>query len=275
MSSPPGTGEGFGDVDGSADPARLVGYLDEARRVPELQDVDRWLERELRLAPGSHVLDVGCGTGEDTVGLSARVAPRGRAVGVDASAVMVREARRRHADCGLPVEFRIGRAEALELPAGRFDACRFERVLQHVPSPVDALREAARVLRPGGRLAAFEPDWTSLTLAGASPEITARVLEARATTIASPDLGGRLPRLVDEAGFGHLRSAVVPLVISTLEVALRTLRLAASLESAVAGGTIRPADATAWLRMLSTADRGGSFRMRITGHLVSATRWAP
>jgi len=72
----------------------------------------------------------------------------------------------------------------------------FERVLQHMLSPADALREAGRVLRPGGRPAAFEPDWTSLDISGANPELTARILEARSRGIASPDVVRHRGRLV-------------------------------------------------------------------------------
>ena len=125
-----------------------------------------------------------------------------------------------------------------------------------------------------GRLAAFEPDWTGLALAGASAEVTARVLEARASTIASPDVGARLPHLLAEAGFRDLRSGEVALAISALEVALRALRLVASVEAAVAAGTVSPSNATAWLQMLSAAEQGGSLLVRITGHLVSGTRSA-
>ena len=278
MSAPRGVrqrpGEGFSDVDGSADPAVLVAYLDDASRLPELQEVDRWLARELRLAPGSHVLDVGCGTGEDTAELAAQVAPGGRALGLDVSAVMVREARRRAEGRVLPLEFRTGRAEALELPSGRFDACRFERVLQHLLSPAAALHEAARVLRAGGRLAAFEPDWTSLAVAGASPDVTARVLEAHAMTIPSPDVGARLPSLLGEAGFRDLRSEEVALVITRHEMAMRTFRLEAAAEAAVAGGAVRPAEAADWLQALSAADRRGAFRARLTCNLVSGTTHA-
>lgn len=266
--------DGFGHVDESAHPALLVEYLDEARSVPVLREVDRWLARELRLVPGSRLLDVGCGTGGDTIDLAALVAPDGRAVGLDASAVMVREARRRAAGRGLPVEFRTGRAEAMDQPDGRYDACRFERVLQHVTSPAAALREASRVLRCGGRLAAFEPDWTSLAITGASPDLTGRMLAARSVAFASPDVGARLPHLVAEAGFGDVRHHEVHLATTALDVGLRAFRLQAYAEAAVADGAVDREEAAAWLETLRAADRAAAFAARVRGHLVSGTRLA-
>jgi SAM-dependent methyltransferase len=265
-------GREFSHVDESADPALLVGYLDEAGRLPPMREVDRRLAHELRLVPGSVVLDVGCGTGEDTVELAALVAPGGHAVGLDASLVMIREARRRAARSGLPVEFQLGRAEELDLPAGSFDACRFERVLQHVPSPIAALREAARLLRSGGRLAAFEPDWTSFAITGASPNVTRRILEARSRTFASPDVGARLQHLLSEAGFGDVRDSEHLLVTAKLDVARRAFRLGAYAEAAAASGAVSPAEASAWLQALAAAHQRGTFGVHVEGHLVSGTR---
>src|SRR5262249_35955584 len=108
VNDPPGW-QGFSHVDASADPALLVSYLDDASRLPVLRAVDRKLAGTLRLAPGSAVLDVGCGTGADTVALADLVSPGGRAVGVDVSAVMIEEARRRAARRDRSVEFRVGR----------------------------------------------------------------------------------------------------------------------------------------------------------------------
>jgi SAM-dependent methyltransferase len=170
---------------------------------------------------------------------------------------MIREARRRAARGGLPVEFLAGRVEDIDLPAGHFDACRFERVLQHVPSPIAALREAARVLRAGGRVAAFEPDWTSLAITGASADVTDRILEARSRAFASPDVGAALPSILSEAGFVDVRPSELHLVTTTLDVALRAFRLEAGAEAAVTGGAISAAEAAGWLHALSAADQGG------------------
>ena len=266
--------DGFRHVDERADPGQLVEYLDDTRRFPVLREVDRWLAVELRLIRGSRVLDIGCGTGEDTVELAALVAPDGCAVGLDTSEVMVHVARRRAAGRGLPVEFRTGRTEALDLPDGDYDACRFERVLHHLTSPTAALSEAARVLRPGGRLAAFEPDWTSLAITGASPAVTREVLGMRSTAFESPDVGARLSHLVAEAGFGDVRHHEVHLETTSLHVAVRAFRLESDVEAAVAVGAVSSEAAIAWCETLAAADRAAAFSAQVRGHLVCGTRLA-
>jgi SAM-dependent methyltransferase len=95
--------------------------------------------------PGIRLLDVACGPGW----LAAGAAERGAAaVGADFSAAMVAEASRRFP----AIEFRQGDAEALPFPDGCFDAVAISFGLMHLARPERALREARRVLRPGGRI---------------------------------------------------------------------------------------------------------------------------
>jgi len=101
------------------------------------------------LPPGWTVADLGCGTGALAAALAPVVA---RVVGVDRSADMLRAARRRTA--GLDnVELRRGALEDLPLEDASCDAALLVLSLGWVDDPARALSEAARVLRPGGRLA--------------------------------------------------------------------------------------------------------------------------
>jgi ubiquinone/menaquinone biosynthesis C-methylase UbiE len=97
------------------------------------------------LAGGREVLEVGCGTGLIMRGLDGRAK---RLVGVDISPGMLAEARRRG------FEVLEGRAEKLPFADESFDLAYSFKVLAHVPEIELALREMARVLRPGGYLVA-------------------------------------------------------------------------------------------------------------------------
>ncbi|HEY7603806.1 MAG TPA: methyltransferase domain-containing protein [Gaiellaceae bacterium] len=101
-----------------------------------------------RLEPGSHVLEIGCGTGK----LTEELAARGLHVeAVDPGARMVEVARRRLGDTP-NVSFRIGRFEDAELPAGKFAAVFSATAFHWVDASV-GWEKVARVLRPGGMLA--------------------------------------------------------------------------------------------------------------------------
>jgi demethylmenaquinone methyltransferase/2-methoxy-6-polyprenyl-1,4-benzoquinol methylase len=97
------------------------------------------------------VLDVACGTGAVAMELLARY--RCRVVGVDQSADMLAEARRR---LGRRVELHEGRAEALPFPEASFDGLTFTYLLRYVDDPEATMNELARVVRPGGRIAMLE-----------------------------------------------------------------------------------------------------------------------
>lgn len=100
-------------------------------------------------------LDVGCGAGR----LARELAARAReAVGVDVSARMLERARARARALGIEnVSYREARAEELPFEAGSFDLVTASNLVSAVAEPVAALREASRVLRPGGFLALLEP----------------------------------------------------------------------------------------------------------------------
>jgi len=117
----------------------------------------RALEPWLKAAPGTRVLDVGCGVGR----WSRLLASRGAYVtGVDLSPTMIAEAERRTEDCGLAsrCRFIVQDSAGLEV-AGPFDLILCVTVLQHmldVGSLRSALRRMALNLAPGGRLVVLE-----------------------------------------------------------------------------------------------------------------------
>ncbi|MEX2598844.1 MAG: methyltransferase domain-containing protein, partial [Dehalococcoidia bacterium] len=106
-----------------------------------------------QLQPGEHVVDMGSGAGFDSLIAAKMVGPSGQVTGVDMTPAMLGKARRAAADAGLAnVTFAEGYAESLPVPDGWADVVISNGVLNLVPDKPAALREMARVLRPGGRL---------------------------------------------------------------------------------------------------------------------------
>ena len=100
------------------------------------------------LEPGWTVGDLGAGTGHFALAAAPFVR---RVIAVDGSAAMLDVARTRLAGVG-NVELREGDLEALPITAGRLDLALLGLALSYVSDPAQAIRDAARVLRPAGRL---------------------------------------------------------------------------------------------------------------------------
>ncbi|MEV6578585.1 methyltransferase domain-containing protein [Streptomyces sp. NPDC051582] len=104
------------------------------------------------VSAADRVLDIGCGTGETTRDL-ARQASRGRVLGVDLSAAMLRVARRRAAAEALSnAEFVQADAQIHAFPAAAFDVAVSRAGTMFFADPVAAFRNIGGALRPGGRL---------------------------------------------------------------------------------------------------------------------------
>jgi ArsR family transcriptional regulator len=94
------------------------------------------------------VADLGCGTGE----VSAAIAPFvKRVIAIDGSSAMLNAAKRR-LQAFHNVDLRRGELEALPQGNAHVDAATLMLVLHHLPEPAKALAEAARILKPGGRV---------------------------------------------------------------------------------------------------------------------------
>lgn len=102
---------------------------------------------------GARVLDAGCGDGALICALASRGA---EATGVDPDPAMLAAARSRAAKEGVRIAFLDGRVERLPFPDASFDVVLAVTVLCFTPDAAGAVRELARVLRPGGRLALGE-----------------------------------------------------------------------------------------------------------------------
>jgi len=118
------------------------------------EPVTQALIEDALIGTGHTVLDVATGPGEPALGIAAVVGPGGKIIGIDPIPEMVAAARR-SANQGRirNTHFDVAFADDLPFPADSFDAVISRFGVMFVPSPVDAVREMLRVLKPGRKLA--------------------------------------------------------------------------------------------------------------------------
>ena len=103
---------------------------------------------------GQTAADIGAGTGFISEGLLRRGL---RVVAVDQSAAMLEEMQQKFASFA-GIDYRVGEAESLPLPDGTVDYVFANMYLHHVASPLQAVKEMARLLKPGGKLVITDLD---------------------------------------------------------------------------------------------------------------------
>ena len=147
------------------------------------------------LHPGEVVLDLGSGGGIDVLLSARRVGPTGKAYGLDMVDEMLELARENQRKAGIEnVEFLKGEIEDIPLPDGSVDVIISNCVVNLSPDKDRVLREAYRVLKPGGRLAVSD-----IIVMGDMPEGLRRNLELWAGCVAGA--------LKEEEYVGKLRAA--------------------------------------------------------------------
>jgi ubiquinone/menaquinone biosynthesis C-methylase UbiE len=262
---------GFQSVDRASDFEVFSSCLTLIESLPFFAECKRESYDLLDATPGRRILEVGCGLGDDAAALAKRVVSGGSVFAIDGSEAMVNAARERHGDvAGLSFDV----ADAAQLPFGdaSFDACRIDRVLQHIDDPARALAEMVRVLRPGGVLVAFDSDWETLLVDSSDRALTRIILNNWCDRFPSGWIGRRLVPLFLEAGLGDVVTYPKTLVLRELDVADRVFSFSSTADGLVATGTIRRDDADRWLGGLRTANAQGRFFASYTGFLAYGTR---
>ncbi|UVO54875.1 metalloregulator ArsR/SmtB family transcription factor [Sphingomonas sp. SUN039] len=130
----------------------FAGHAEQWDAIRSLHVADSAVEAHMRDLLGSglgRLVDIGTGTGRmiELLGVSAT-----HATGIDRSPEMLRLARAKLADAPTPVDFRQADVAELPLADASADTVVMHQVLHYIPAPEAALREAARIVAPGGRL---------------------------------------------------------------------------------------------------------------------------
>jgi SAM-dependent methyltransferase len=132
------------------------------------------------IRPGEVVVDLGSGGGLDVFLASKMVGPQGRAIGIDMTPAMIERARANATAAGYAnVEFYQSTIDHIPLPDASVDCVISNCVLNLAPDKPAVFREIARILKPGGRVAASD-----IALKGELPEAVARSMAAYVGCIA-------------------------------------------------------------------------------------------
>lgn len=216
----------------------------------------------MQIQTGHKVIDVGCGPGIDTMTLSLLVGVTGEVYGVDYDNAMITAAEQRAKKAGINSWVRHIHADAALLPfeTGYFDACRSERLFQHLPDPAKALDEMARVTKVNGWVVVLDTDWGSGGIDTSEIDIERRLSRFMADHMYHNGYSGRqLYRLFKKQGLTNISFEVFPLVVTNYAFAKQIWSLDKLESEAITMNVVTEAEVEKIHMEFEQADANGVF----------------
>ncbi len=262
----------FKDVDGTDAAQKFVHCLRLQQSLESYQQYKHRTFEQMHLVAGASVLEIGCGTGEDTIALAKLVGNSGKVTAVDRSQAMLNQAIASTQNLALPIEFILADAQQLTLTDNTFDAARVDRTLQHIANPQAAIAEMARVVRPGGWVVAIEPDWGTFAVDSEQRSLTRQLLDLWCDNFPSGWIGRYLFRYFRQAELTELQVNPVTIVFTQFELADRVLALVQTAHKAKERGIASQFAVEDWLSELQQLDRSQQFFCSFTAFIVSGKK---
>lgn len=257
-----------------ANSAFVVRFLDALHSLEAIRTCQQRTRALLGVRPGFNLLDVGCGAGAFAIETAALIGDTGGVVGVDHSDTLLHVARARAMLANQAVSFLQG--DALHLPFADevFDGCRSERVLQYLDEPTQALAEMARVLKPGGWLAAAEVDWDSCVddLAGIDRSAYRTAIHAFADRAGNGWIGRQLRRRFLNLGLEEVTCEGFVVIITDANVMLRDLGWLGDVSRVASDGVISAEAAANIVAAAEAAAQRDRYFSAFTQFLVSGRK---
>ncbi|MGF1603872.1 MAG: class I SAM-dependent methyltransferase [Thermosynechococcaceae cyanobacterium] len=191
----------------------IHGY-DAEEQVRLVAQAEYWRDllilREVDFTQGESVLELGCGVGA-VLGILGQTYPSLKLAGIDLQPTQIDYARQYLSTLDLTsVDLQVGDASQLPWPDESFDQVCTTWFLEHVPRPEPVLKEALRVLKPGGKLSLTEPDYMSITTWPDSSDycyLRAGLCDLLTQAGGHPAMGRQLGPLLESVGFSDVQNS--------------------------------------------------------------------
>jgi ubiquinone/menaquinone biosynthesis C-methylase UbiE len=262
----------FRDVDSASDPKSVIDLLDTLAALEGAKKRKQITYELLHLQPGHHILDVGCGNGDDVLTLAHLVGTQGHVVGIDTSATLITEARQRAENVPLPVEFQVADVTQLRFASGTFDGCCASRVLMHIPDREQALSEMMRVSRSGAWIVNADPDWDTLVVDAPDQSLMRAFVAHSGARLQHNWCGRQLPRLFKDAGLEQVICIPNTVIFENYCAANTVFKFQELMEALVTLGQASRDAVAAWLEHVEQANQQDRFFCSITVFIVAGQK---
>ena len=263
----------WGSRDTGQNTSVLYEYLDFANRLKGIKAAKKQSFDLLQMKAGDQILDIGCGTGEDTIALQVRT-ENGRVIGVDKNNSMLAEAKRRLANENRSRSINYIQADAEYLPfrESSFDGCRAERLLLHVREPQQAVRQMAQVVKPGSWIVLTEPDLDTLVVNSFDKNLTRRILAVWSDGVPNSCVGRKLQEYLRLVGVRETVLEAETVILKDFNDLKRLTELPKTLYEAERKGMLPFGAVKSWLNELEKLNNEGLFFSAYTMFIAAGCR---
>jgi 2-polyprenyl-3-methyl-5-hydroxy-6-metoxy-1,4-benzoquinol methylase len=188
----------FIDDIGADKQAMVVKRLEDRAQMPKFAAMRESYFDKIGLPVTGRIHELGCGTGAVCRVIASRPGFVGTVVGSDLSASLIETARDITAKSGLKnTEYYQADGQGSDAHDGQFDLVLAHTVISHVANPAAFLREAIRLVRPGGQIILHDGDYASMTFNTNTPELDLKMPELiLQAVVANPYVMREIPRLL-------------------------------------------------------------------------------
>ncbi|MFQ5924199.1 MAG: methyltransferase domain-containing protein [Anaerolineales bacterium] len=215
----------------------------------------------MHIGPAQRLLDVGCGPGTDTIPMAESVGAKGQVIGLDNDEEMIAIAKVKAEESGVSawVTHDLGDAGILTYESDFFDACRSERVFQHLENSSEVLAEMIRVTKSGGWIVVADTDHSTMTIDTAQVDIEWRVRRLHADRYANGYAGRQLYRMIKQQHLMNILVEVFPIYVTDYALGRYFAQLDDDEKTALAEGVVSHEELQLWHAELEHLDKEGTF----------------
>ncbi len=254
------------DVLASPYPTNPVDYLS---RIAEL--FAGYKQRALDFldcSAGEHLVDVGCGPGDDLLVLAKAFPEQLTLTGIELDTASLNSARARAKAAGVRINFLQGQIRSLPLPDESADVTHCDRMFQHLENPDAALKEMIRVIKPGGRVLVVDVDWGSLILDHPSADRTDELVDFIRDSHVNGRAGRKLRGAFQRAGLKDIQAYADSVSINNWNVAKTIWGLEDAVNRMVSDRIWTQHQAEHWLHEGDLHAEKNEFSAAMTGFVV-------
>ena len=197
--------------------------------------------------PNETIADIGCGIGQDAINIAKSGA---KVFGIDNDQHFIALANKQQIG-NLKLAFICCNANEIPLTDNIIDSIRFDRILQHVADHDKVLKEAARLLKPGGKLIIVDADYLSVSLFLEDEKLERKIIDAIAyNRIPNSHKIRQLPKTLAQNNFSLVSTEIHNYIINDYEFAKSLIRFDKTVDEEFELGNISQTENECWQRYI-------------------------